>query len=220
MHRCAVPASWGCAHTSSEGVEVSGPLGSTLATAQRMAQFVAAADPWSPRRSLAHASRVVYVPGAFDLLHEGHVELLEKATTLGDFILVGLYPDEALRQHRGTEPVLTLVERAMAVLSLRSVDDVILGAPWKITRDLLTTMNIAVVVSGRRPDTPPAADDERLLVAAELGLLADVSGRSSLSTSVLLQRCIARQEEYRQRNSIMLQKELDYVEAKSYVPEV
>ena len=51
------------------------PLGSALATTQRLAQFAAPGDPWRPRKLLAEAARVVYVDGTFDLLHAGHVSL-------------------------------------------------------------------------------------------------------------------------------------------------
>ena len=43
---------------------------------------------------------------------------------------------------------MNLHERVLSVLSCRYTDEVIIGAPWVITEDLLTSMNISVVVHG------------------------------------------------------------------------
>ncbi|CAE7436348.1 PECT1 [Symbiodinium necroappetens] len=86
-----------------------------LATTQRLGQFAAPADPEQGVKLLTSAKHVVYVPGIFDLVHPGHVSILQHAAKLGDYLLVGLYSDETVRQHRGTPPVLTMLERAMAV---------------------------------------------------------------------------------------------------------
>ena len=37
--------------------------------------------------------KIVYAPGSFDLLNPGHVKFLEQAKTLGDYLIVGVYPD-------------------------------------------------------------------------------------------------------------------------------
>ncbi|QHO49817.1 Ethanolamine-phosphate cytidylyltransferase [Arachis hypogaea] len=42
-------------------------------------------------------ARIVYIDGAFDLFHAGHVEILKKARQLGDFLLVGIHSDETVR---------------------------------------------------------------------------------------------------------------------------
>jgi ethanolamine-phosphate cytidylyltransferase len=45
-------------------------------------------------------------------------------------------------------PIMNLYERAFNVLSVKYVDEVIFGAPRVITAEMITTMNIKVVVSG------------------------------------------------------------------------
>jgi cytidyltransferase-like protein len=58
-----------------------------LPTSQRIIQFSEGREPRS-------GDRIVYMPGAFDLFHVGHVDALEKAKALGDFLIVGVWPDE------------------------------------------------------------------------------------------------------------------------------
>lgn len=38
--------------------------------------------------------RIVYVCGSFDLFHIGHLSFLEEALKLGDYLVVGIYPDQ------------------------------------------------------------------------------------------------------------------------------
>ncbi|CAJ1351057.1 unnamed protein product, partial [Effrenium voratum] len=156
-------------------------LSSALCTTQRLSQFAERQD----LKSLSSSQRVVYVPGIFDLLHPGHVSILRQAAELGDFLLVGLFSDEVVRQQRGAAPVLTLLERAMAVLSMRWVDDVVLGAPWKITQELLASMNVSCVVLGRPPSAPASEAQEQVSFAREKGLLRELESSFSISSEAL-----------------------------------
>jgi len=207
----------GCAHNTINA------LGWILATTQRLGLFATPPDPWRAQRSLGDAARVVYIDGIFDLVHVGHVRTLERAAQLGDYLLVGLYSDETVRQRQGHSPILTLLERAMAVLSLRCVADVVFGAPWDINRDLLTTMNISVVAVGRRPSveapTVAPAAQKQYAVPRALGMLVEVDSGCDLTAEGLRQRFLERRGEFMERNATLLRKELDYVEGKSYVPE-
>ncbi|CAK9016591.1 Ethanolamine-phosphate cytidylyltransferase (CTP:phosphoethanolamine cytidylyltransferase) (Phosphorylethanolamine cytidylyltransferase 1) [Durusdinium trenchii] len=192
-------------------------LSSALCTTQRLAQF--AAPDGREAKQLSDSNRVVYVPGIFDLVHPGHVAVLSEAARQGDFLLVGLYSDETVRQHRGVAPILSLLERALAVLSLRWVDDVILGAPWSISPELLTSMNISAVVLGRAPGDPSTQDEERYRGARERGLLSEFESSFAISSAALKERLVSRSAELVQRNSKLLEKELNYISQKEYVPE-
>jgi hypothetical protein len=66
------------------------------------------------------------------------VQILKAARALGDFLLVGLHPDSVITAHRGTHhPIMNLHERSLSVLACRYVDEVIIGAPWEVTKDLV-----------------------------------------------------------------------------------
>lgn len=67
----------------------------------------------------------VFVNGTFDILHVGHIELLEHARSLGDELLVGIDSDERVRRLKGpTRPINNQFERAKILKSLRAVSDV------------------------------------------------------------------------------------------------
>ena len=64
----------------------------------------------------------MYVPGAFDLFHIGHLDFLEKAAALGDYLIVGLHTDEAVKRYKGQNfPIMNLDERVLNVLAYRLV---------------------------------------------------------------------------------------------------
>jgi D-beta-D-heptose 7-phosphate kinase/D-beta-D-heptose 1-phosphate adenosyltransferase len=70
---------------------------------------------------------VVFTNGCFDLLHPGHVALLEAARREGDRLIVGLNSDASTRGLKGPQrPVIPQAERAEVLLSLEAVDRVIL----------------------------------------------------------------------------------------------
>jgi D-beta-D-heptose 7-phosphate kinase/D-beta-D-heptose 1-phosphate adenosyltransferase len=66
---------------------------------------------------------VVFTNGCFDILHKGHITLLEKARAMGDCLVVGVNSDDSVRRLKGEErPINTALDRAEVLLALRSVD--------------------------------------------------------------------------------------------------
>lgn len=64
--------------------------------------------------------RVVYVAGAWDMFHAGHLEFLEKARALGDYVIVGVHNDHVVNKRQGMNlPILTLQERVLSVLGCK-----------------------------------------------------------------------------------------------------
>lgn len=63
---------------------------------------------------------MVYVDGAFDLFHLGHIEFLKRAKSHGDFLIVGVHDDQTINAIRGANyPVMNLHERLLSVLACR-----------------------------------------------------------------------------------------------------
>jgi glycerol-3-phosphate cytidylyltransferase len=69
--------------------------------------------------------RIGYAPGAFDLFHVGHLNLLKHAKSRCDFLIAGVVSDEVLRTQKGVTPVIPLAERLEIVRNIRFVDDAV-----------------------------------------------------------------------------------------------
>jgi D-beta-D-heptose 7-phosphate kinase/D-beta-D-heptose 1-phosphate adenosyltransferase len=74
-------------------------------------------------RLKAQGKRIVTVNGSFDVLHAGHLHILNEARRQGDVLIVGLNSDASVRGYKGPErPVVTERRRAEMLLALRMVD--------------------------------------------------------------------------------------------------
>jgi len=67
----------------------------------------------------------VYTVGTFDLLHVGHLALLEYCKTLGDTFIVGVASDEVVGSYKRNIPVIPLQQRMEMLKALKCVDDVV-----------------------------------------------------------------------------------------------
>ena len=69
--------------------------------------------------------RKVFVNGTFDLLHRGHLELLNYAKSMGEYVCVGIDTDDRVKQMKGpTRPIYNQEERKFFLENLKSVDEV------------------------------------------------------------------------------------------------
>jgi rfaE bifunctional protein nucleotidyltransferase chain/domain len=67
--------------------------------------------------------KVVFTNGCYDLLHPGHVRLLEQARSLGDVLILALNSDASVRRLKGpSRPLLSEQARAEVAAGLASVD--------------------------------------------------------------------------------------------------
>ena len=73
----------------------------------------------------AQGKTVVTSNGCFDILHVGHVNYLERARDLGDFLIIGINSDASVLQLKGKgRPLNDEVSRGIVLRALRSVDAV------------------------------------------------------------------------------------------------
>jgi D-beta-D-heptose 7-phosphate kinase/D-beta-D-heptose 1-phosphate adenosyltransferase len=88
----------------------------------------------------ARGQSLVFTNGVFDLLHAGHVDLLERARALGDALVVGLNTDASTRRLKGERrPLLPEADRARVLAALAVVDAVVLfdeDTPAELVRRL------------------------------------------------------------------------------------
>ncbi len=134
----------------------------------------------------AEGRRVVFTNGCFDLLHPGHVALLEAARAQGDVLVVGVNSDRSVRQLKGEgRPVLPEAERRETLLALEAVDAVVVydePTPLELIRGLLPD----VLVKGADWDERQIVGrDEVVSAGGQVVRVALVPGRS---TTLLLER--------------------------------
>ena len=68
---------------------------------------------------------IVFTNGCFDILHPGHVDLLERAKALGTRLVVGINSDASVTRIKGPgRPFMTQDERAAVLMGLQAVDEV------------------------------------------------------------------------------------------------
>jgi D-beta-D-heptose 7-phosphate kinase/D-beta-D-heptose 1-phosphate adenosyltransferase len=129
---------------------------------------------------------VVLTNGCFDLLHPGHVALLEAARQEGDVLIVALNSDASVRGLKGEgRPLIPEAERAEVLLALESVDRVVVyGEPTPL--EVIRTLLPDVLVKGA--DWAPDAIVGRSEVEAAAGRVVRVSLLPGRSTSTLVGR--------------------------------
>lgn len=147
------------------------------------ADLAALVSALAPRR--AAGARVVFTNGCFDLLHPGHLALLEAARSHGDLLVVALNSDASVRRLKGAgRPVTPEGERAEALLALEAVDRVVLydePTPLEVIRAVAPD----VLVKGA--DWAPEAIVGREEVEAAGGRVVRVEIVPGRSTSAILE---------------------------------
>lgn len=93
--------------------------------------------------------KIVFTNGVFDLLHAGHIDLLEFAKTSGDYLIVGINDDDSVRRLKGEgRPIYPLAERMEVLEAVMYVDFIIpfsLDTPLELIKSLL---RVDVLVKG------------------------------------------------------------------------
>ncbi len=136
-------------------------------------------------RTTVHGA-VVFTNGVFDLLHPGHIEVLDMARREGTALVVGLNSDASVKRLKGpSRPVRNTAERAIVLAGLESVDAVVVfdqDTPFELVQRLQPD----VIVKGGdySPDTIVGAD----LVAAHGGRVVVVPLVAGQSTTSIIEK--------------------------------
>jgi D-beta-D-heptose 7-phosphate kinase/D-beta-D-heptose 1-phosphate adenosyltransferase len=87
----------------------------------------------------------IVVNGTFDILHPGHLELLNYAKSLGDYLLVAIDTDSRVKELKGPDrPIHTEHERKLLLENLKAVDEVRLFNSKEELIDIVKTCSIMV----------------------------------------------------------------------------
>lgn len=140
--------------------------------------------------------RVVFTSGVFDLLHPGHVRLLEQAAGLGNVLIVAIQSDAGVRERfarckeiakdPAVRPITPAAERGEILAALASVDFVV-GFDAPEPRELIEKLAPDVFVMGGSPgsDDSDSCDDRSEAAGVRF---AHIPLEPGYSTSLLIER--------------------------------
>ena len=141
------------------------------------------------RRAKASGRTVVLTNGCFDLLHPGHVDLLERARRYGDLLIVALNSDGSVKALKGPQrPILPQRDRATLLAALAGVDFVTIfhdPTPQRV----IARLRPQVLVKGA--DWGPQAVVGRDVVERDGGRVVRIPLVTGYSTTRLIERLSA-----------------------------
>jgi len=154
---------------------------------------------------------VIYVAGGFDMFHNGHLNFLKECRKLGTYLVVGLHEDEEVQRYRGQgNPILNVQERTLSVLACRYVDEVLIGAPYSVSNDIIDHFNVKFVCHGHaNPPVPDVNFEDPYKIPKQRGIFKTVDSKTTLTTQVLIDRIVRNKEMFKRRNEKKVQKEAD-----------
>ncbi|MCG3178351.1 MAG: Bifunctional protein HldE [Phycisphaerae bacterium] len=146
---------------------------------------------WDPRllaaeveRLKASGRRVVFTNGCFDILHAGHVQLLQFARQQGDALIVAINSDDSVRRIKGpARPICPQDVRATVLGGLGCVDYVTIFTDDDTPRPLLRTLQPDVLVKGSQYGVQGVVGHEIVLgYGGQVVLAPMVEGESTTGT--------------------------------------
>ncbi|XP_036609841.1 ethanolamine-phosphate cytidylyltransferase isoform X2 [Trichosurus vulpecula] len=180
-----------------------------LQTSQKIIQFASGKEP-------EPGDTIIYVAGAFDLFHIGHVSFLEKVYQLAErpYIIAGLHFDQEVNHYKGKNyPIMNVHERTLSVLACRYVAEVVIGAPYAITANLLDHFKVDLVCHGKTEVMPDKDGSDPYKEPKRRGIFRQIDSGNDLTTDLIVQRIIKNRLEYEARNQKKEARELAVLEA-------
>ena len=175
-----------------------------------------------PHREIQPNMKVVYIVGGWDMFHAGHVEILKRARSLGDYLLVGIDNDAKVNRSRGMNyPIMNIQERTLSVLQCKYVDDVIIDPPWNVSEEFIAAMNISVVVRGSIDEdtdtvreTQNKEHDEFYKGAISKGIFKLIKSPSALRVTEIVARVISNKKKLQAKIDKKMKSETEFYKEK------
>jgi len=134
----------------------------------------------------------------FDLLHAGHITMLEEAKHHCDYLIVGLQNDPTIDRPEKNAPIQSIVERQIQLAAVKFIDEIIVYNTEQDLMDLLLTLPIKVRVLG---DEYKAKDFTGKDIAKQRGIKIIYNGRDhSFSSSSLRKRVVWGESDFVNKN--------------------
>ena len=99
--------------------------------------------------------KIGFTCSTFDLLHAGHVVMLEEAKRHCDYLIVGLQTGPTIDRPDKNKPIQSVVERQIQLAAVKYVDEIVMYATEQDLEDLLLTLPINVRIIGDEYKTKP-----------------------------------------------------------------
>lgn len=139
---------------------------------------------------------VGFTCSTFDLLHAGHILMLEEAKGQCDYLIVGLQTDPSIDRSTKNKPVQTIVERYIQLSAVKFVDEIVVYQTEADLIDLLSALPIDVRIVGQEYEDKPFTGKE---LCEERGIAIYYNSRKHrFSSSDLRQRTIRAENDYYQ----------------------
>ncbi|XP_057573003.1 ethanolamine-phosphate cytidylyltransferase isoform X2 [Hippopotamus amphibius kiboko] len=110
-------------------------------------------------------------------------------------------------------PIMNLHERTLSVLACRYVSEVVIGAPYSVTAELLDHFKVDLVCHGKTEIVPDKDGSDPYEEPKRRGIFCQIDSGNDLTTDLIVQRIIKNRLEYEARNQKKEAKELAFLEA-------
>jgi D-beta-D-heptose 7-phosphate kinase/D-beta-D-heptose 1-phosphate adenosyltransferase len=131
----------------------------------------------------ANRDRIVFTNGCFDILHVGHITLLEQCREFGDKVVIGVNSDASVKRLKGpTRPVVGENERARILAALGSTDAVVIfdeATPLELIRCVRPDV---LVKGGDYTTSTIVGADDVVTWGGRVEIVPTVIGASTTST--------------------------------------
>ena len=129
--------------------------------------------------------KIGFTCSTFDLLHAGHITMLEEAKHHCDYLIVGLQNDPTEDRPEKNKPVQSIVERQIQLAAVKYVDEIVIYNTEQDLVDLLLTLPIDVRVLG---DEYKSKDFTGKDIAKQRGCKIIYNGRDHSFSSTSLRK--------------------------------
>jgi D-glycero-beta-D-manno-heptose 1-phosphate adenylyltransferase len=131
---------------------------------------------------------MVFTNGCFDILHVGHVNYLEQARSLGDYLVVALNSDRSVRELKGrNRPINDEKSRARVLAALQCVDHVVVFKSKRVT-PVIQKLKPQIYVKGGDYSVASLDSQERCAVLACRGVIKILPVWKGYSTTKTIQK--------------------------------
>tara|TARA_B100000214_G_C23718832_1_gene513301 strand:+ start:258 stop:701 length:444 start_codon:yes stop_codon:yes gene_type:complete len=135
--------------------------------------------------------KIGFTCSTFDLLHAGHITMLEEAKHHCDYLIVGLQNDPTLDRPEKNAPVQSIVERQIQLAAVKYVDEIVIYNTEQDLVDLLLTLPIDVRVLGEEYKNKDFTGKE---IAKQRGSKIVFNGRDHSFSSTSLRKRVFNEE--------------------------